>query len=147
MNHAVVWHITSTSNGPAEELELKVSPVDAEGTLTPPWLKTFLEGVYLPVRIKFWLWDPHRVLHTVPLQTFNVNDDSHRGAWLASLDTLKIQVFWHRESRDVTLTGCIPFDLFIFSWESKGTPPMPPPQEIRPYSGIINHHCPLIRPY
>ena len=23
----------------------------------------------------------------------------------------------------------------------------PPPQEIRPYSGIINHHNPLIRPY
>ncbi len=30
--------------------------------------------------------------------------------------------------------GLIPlFDVFQTSWESKGTPPMPPPQEIRPY--------------
>ena len=38
----------------------------------------------------------------------------------------------------------------ILSWESKGpTPPNanPPPTEIRPYSGIINHWFPLIRPY
>ena len=30
------------------------------------------------------------------------------------------------------------------SWESKGTPPMPPPKALFP--GIINYHCPLIRP-
>ena len=37
----------------------------------------------------------------------------------------------------------------IMSLESKGTPSsMPPPQEIRPYKGIMifNHQCPLMGP-
>ncbi len=29
----------------------------------------------------------------------------------------------------------------FLSWESKGAP-----QEITPYPGVINHHCPLIIP-
>ena len=32
-------------------------------------------------------------------------------------------------------------------WRFKGTPPMPPPQEIRSFLWIINHHHPLISPY
>ena len=41
---------------------------------------------------------------------------------------------------------CFPPSFFkhVFSWEPKGSPPMPPPQEIRPYSGTINHWFPLI---
>ena len=31
----------------------------------------------------------------------------------------------------------------LLSWESKGTPQCPPPQEIRPYLGVIHHHRPL----
>ena len=45
-------------------------------------------------------------------------------------------------------TGAESYCLFMRSWESKGTtPPMLPYQEIMPYSGIINYHDPLIKPY
>ena len=37
--------------------------------------------------------------------------------------------------------------LHLSSWESKGTPPMPPPpQEIRPYCGLIKGQWWLIIP-
>ena len=38
------------------------------------------------------------------------------------------------------------FFLYFFPWESKGTPPMPSPQEKRPYQGVSNNKA-LIRTY
>ena len=54
------------------------------------------------------------------------------------------QYTWHQKHRfSKKKSIAYRFPLHHMPWESKGTPPMLPPQEKYkwPYKGIINHHC------